>query len=153
SARQVLSSGTIYRLPVLHESPPAIDRSPCVAALAYLSMSGSDVSIGSVTDGHDDEATPDVRAPLRSWPLAFQRQKCVAHSEWRRLSSAKPHSPYGSRRREAGAHISEAVLALASGFHSRRHLLIASIPRGSSPSRGSQKRYLRTARTWEAWFR
>jgi len=25
-------------------------------------------------DGHDDEATPDVRAPFRSWPLAFRSQ-------------------------------------------------------------------------------
>src|SRR5215469_4409900 len=30
-----------------------------------------DVSKGSVMDGQDDEATPDVRAPFRSWPLAF----------------------------------------------------------------------------------
>ena len=31
-----------------------------------------DVSNGSVTDGHEfDWATPDVRSPFRSWPLAF----------------------------------------------------------------------------------
>jgi hypothetical protein len=30
-----------------------------------------DVSNGSVIDGHFDWATPDVRAPRRSWPLAF----------------------------------------------------------------------------------
>jgi len=39
------------------------------------------VSSGSVTDGHDDEATPDVRAPFRSWPLVYLGEYGVTNSE------------------------------------------------------------------------
>jgi hypothetical protein len=43
---------------------------PCTNNLRYLSTE-DDVSNGSVIDGHFDWATPDVRAPCRSWPLVF----------------------------------------------------------------------------------
>jgi hypothetical protein len=41
-----------------------------------------DVSNGSATDGHEfDWATPDVRAPFRSWPLAFAPSPHLTLSE------------------------------------------------------------------------